>query len=63
MVLSSRLVLPNRIKGCLAKDPKTGKAMAADQDPKTKDWPRFTPVDCELPKHNGLGCCKCEIPT
>ena len=54
MVLKSKLVLPNRIKGCLAKDPRTGKVLAADKvlDPntKTEDWPRFTPEMVEKAK-------------
>merc|ERR1712127_1089419 len=55
--LNGLLLLPNRMEICLAKDTKTGKALAANQvgAGKRRDWPR------DLRTHNGLIGCLCDV--
>lgn len=55
--IRNALVLPNRIRVCLAQDPVQKKVMAADKIGKkgAQDWPRDTRT------HNGLAGCICDV--
>ena len=55
LALRNSMVLPNKLKGVLAKDPESNKPWATDKNAKTKDHPK------DMRKHNGLAGCICDV--